>query len=199
MRHAVWIGILACDPAGTKPGDSSSIEPLYGTPSETTPEADTTTPTGLCAELWSEPVVEVDPAVERPDSSYSAVGFSLRYEIDPSVGSAVVTLEDWSGRSGADAGFGGDIYSYAGKFVQLRDSSDAVLYTQSEYYLIEESVEAPATTGFSNVSLCPDDGYILLLDYPNDPDSAWLVLLQEPIDGHVGGGVPQEIVRVPLP
>lgn len=203
MDHIVWLSILACSPTDTKATEEttpSDLMPETSEVSKTEETGETTEDTALpgsCADLWSDPIAVIDANVVRPDPGYSGMNISLTYAIEGD--SAVVTLEGLSGRSGVSPGFAGDIYAYSGKFAQLRDANDAVLYTQSEYYLIQESAEVPGTTGFSNVEFCPDDGYILLMDYPNAAAAEWVVLIQERIDGRMENGPLQEIVRIPLP
>lgn len=198
----VWCTSLllasACAPTMQAKGPEGTV--ALSSPSDVDPSGGEVSPEPRrdCAAIWSSPLVVVADGVVRPDpGQYPAMGLTLAYRIEND--RAVVTLASLRGLARVTEGFVGDISAYSGKFAQLRDANDQVRFTHHEFYLVEESREAPGPTGLTHVKRCPDNGAIALNDYPNDPLDTFLVLLQEPVDGVVDGAPPREIVRIPLP
>jgi len=196
IRLACCLSLAACiagedgDPTsgeenrGDRPGDEEGPEPAES-----------------CFEAWADPVVAVVVG-ERPDPAEFP---ALRFWVDYSVSAdyiAQVTLEAIDGLQpvlDSQGPFSPETHS--GSWAELRDADDQVLYTRGASQLIPEIVEAPGDPGtgsFSNAFSCPDDGTLLLQNFPNDPRAASLVLFQEPIDGAATASA-SELVRFALP
>ena len=178
-------GMTGGDP-GSASGSGSGSGP--GSASvDTSPDA---TGEDACWAAWVEPVASVT-APSRPDPATSP-GMTLDFDYE--LGSVVLTsiLEEQIVQPSEGPFSPKDT---AGTWAELRDASDAILYTQAVFTLVPEAIEA---AGAGWAPMCPETGSLRLHNFANDPAATEIVFFQEAIDGTMTS-VTIELLRFTLP
>jgi hypothetical protein len=154
---------------------------------------------GTCWDAWASPTARVTaptrPAVAtspalRLTFTYGTVGGRAEIVLGQAAMSSVTRPSDGPFSPGANAG----------SWVELRDASNATLYTRQVFELIPESLEGPGPDGgFVRVAVCPMDSSIIVDNVPNAAAATHVVFFSDPIDGMPFGAPTREIARFALP
>ena len=153
-----------------------------------------------CWDGW-DPVLARTTATTRPDPATSpAMRLELRYG-ETAEGRGEIVLESITGETIVGTEDGPFMVgTHSGSWIELRDASDATLYTRGVFELIPESLEAPGPDGgFTRVATCPEPGTIRLTNFANDAGATQLVLFGEPLDGMTTSEASRELARFTLP
>lgn len=155
---------------------------------------------GSCWDGW-DPVLARTTATTRPDPATSpAMRLELRYG-ETAEGRGEIVLENIAGETVVGTEDGPFMVgTHSGSWIELRDASDATVYTRGIFELVPESVEAPGPDGgFVRADTCPEPGTIRLNNFENDAAATHLVLFGEPLDGTTTSEASQELARFTLP